>query len=198
MHKSKKKPEQNNKHEGEYFLMKIYTKTGDDGTTGLIGNKRVLKNNSRIISYGSVDELNAMLGLVLTDKLDDDIKNLLITIQNQLFIAGADLSNPNLEDSKIRITPDIIENIENNIDKFELELPPLTNFVLPGGNSASSRLHLARTIARRAESNIVSLMKEENINQNCLKYMNRLSDLFFVLARVVNKRSGIPDTIWKP
>lgn len=177
--------------------MKIYTKTGDDGTTGLQGNSRVSKSNPRIIAYGTIDEANAVLGIVLSYELDNDIAHLLNLIQNELFLVGADLSNPNLEDKKNRITSDRISHLEKNIDKYEEELSPLTNFILPGGNIMASQLHHVRTIIRRAERCIISLSEQEEINDNCIKYVNRLSDLFFVLGRVVNKRNGYKDIIWK-
>ncbi|MBS3922215.1 MAG: cob(I)yrinic acid a,c-diamide adenosyltransferase [Nitrosarchaeum sp.] len=177
--------------------MKIYTKTGDDGTTGLQGNSRVSKANSRIIAYGSIDESNAVLGIVLSYEIDPDIAFLLKSIQNELFVVGADLSNPNLNDKKNRVTLDMILNLEKNIDKYEAELTPLSNFILPGGNILASNIHHVRTIIRRAETNIVILNQQEKINQNCIKYVNRLSDLFFVLGRVLNKRNGQKDIIWK-
>jgi cob(I)alamin adenosyltransferase len=178
--------------------LKIYTKTGDDGTTGLQGGKRVSKSDLRILAYGGVDEANSYLGIVLSDELDSDIKELLTRIQNELFVAGSDLSNPNLADTKNRITDSMIENLEKNIDKFENELAPLTNFILPGGHKTASYLHLARTVSRRAETNIIALAEKDKINPSCQKYINRLSDLLFVLARVVNKRNKTPDVIWKP
>ena len=177
--------------------MKIYTKTGDDGTTGLQGNSRVLKSHPRIIAYGTIDEANAVLGIISSYELDKDIAVLLNLIQNELFIVGADLSNPKLEDEKNRVTSDMIYNLEKNIDKYEEELSPLTNFILPGGNTVASQLHHVRTVIRRAEICIVLLSEQEKINNNCIKYVNRLSDLFFVLGRVSNKRSGQNDIIWK-
>ena len=177
--------------------MKIYTKTGDDGTTGLQGNTRVSKSHPRIIAYGTIDEANAGLGIVLSHKLDKDIAMLLNLIQNELFVVGADLSNPNLENQKNRVTLDMIDNLEKNIDKYEKELPSLTNFILPGGNIIASQLHHVRTVIRRAETYLVLLSEQEKINNNCIKYVNRLSDLFFVLGRILNKRSGQKDIIWK-
>ena len=177
--------------------MKIYTKTGDDGTTGLQGNSRVSKSHPRIIAYGTIDEANAVLGIISSYELDKDIAVLLNLIQNELFIVGADLSNPKLEDEKNRVTSDMIYNLEKNIDKYEEELSPLTNFILPGGNTVASQLHHVRTVIRRAEICIVLLSEQEKINNNCIKYVNRLSDLFFVLGRVSNKRSGQNDIIWK-
>ncbi|NOS61507.1 MAG: cob(I)yrinic acid a,c-diamide adenosyltransferase [Nitrosarchaeum sp.] len=177
--------------------MKIYTKTGDDGTTGLQGNSRVSKSHPRIIAYGIIDEANAGLGIALSHKLDKDISTLLNLIQNELFVVGADLSNPNLNDQKNRVTTDMINNLEKNIDNYEKELPPLTNFILPGGNIVASQLHYVRTVIRRAETCLVLLSEQEKINNDCIKYVNRLSDLFFVLGRVLNKRSGQKDIIWK-
>ncbi|MFI5416717.1 MAG: cob(I)yrinic acid a,c-diamide adenosyltransferase [Nitrososphaerales archaeon] len=178
--------------------MKIYTKTGDDGTTGLQGGKRVSKSDLRIIAYGAVDEANSSLGVALSGSIDADINELLTRIQNELFVAGSDLSNPDLEKPNNRITEQMVENLEKNIDRFEAELNPLTNFILPGGHQIAAHLHMARTIARRAETNVVALSKDERINLHCQKYLNRLSDLLFVLARVVNKRNGTSDIVWKP
>jgi len=177
--------------------LKIYTKTGDDGTTGLQGNSRVSKSHPRIIAYGTIDEANAVLGIVMTYKLDNDIAVLLNLIQNELFLVGADLSNSNLDDKKNRVTSDMIYNLEKNIDKYEEELSPLTNFILPGGNVVAAQLHHVRTIIRRAETCIILLSEKEKINNNCIKYINRLSDLFFVLGRITNKRNGHNDVIWK-
>ena len=177
--------------------MKIYTKTGDDGNTGLQGNYRISKSHPRIISYGTVDEANAALGIVLTNPLDDDISSLLTQIQNDLFLVGADLSNPNLNDVKNRVSLEMIEKIEQHIDKFESELPPLTNFILPGGEPSAAQLHYVRTVVRRAESQTVKLSETDEINSNCIKYLNRLSDLFFVMGRLINKRKNIEDTPWK-
>ena len=177
--------------------MKIYTKTGDDGNTGLQGNFRRAKSHPRIISYGTVDEANAALGMVLTNSLDDDITKILTDIQNDLFLVGADLSNSNLNDSKNRVTLDMVERLERHIDKFELELTPLTNFILPGGNIAAAQLHYVRTVVRRAETQVVQLSEKDEINSNCIKYPNRLSDLFFVMGRLINKRKDRDDIIWK-
>lgn len=177
--------------------MKIYTKTGDDGTTGLIGNLRVKKSNPRIASYGMVDELNAALGMILSSKLGKDIRDLLIKIQNDLFVVGADLANPNLENKINRVTPEMILFLEKEIDGFEVKLMPITYFILPGGDLIASQVHLARAICRRAETNIVHLSELEDINTECLVYMNRLSDLLFVIARTINKRKKISDVAWK-
>jgi len=177
--------------------MKIYTKTGDDGNTGLQGNFRIAKSHPRIVSYGTVDEANAALGMVLTNSLDDDVTKILTDIQNDLFLVGADLSNSNLNDVKNRVTLDMVERLERHIDKFELELTPLTNFILPGGNIAAAQLHYVRTVVRRAETQVVQLSEKDEINSNCIKYLNRLSDLFFVMGRLINNRNDKEDILWK-
>ncbi|MDH5431187.1 MAG: cob(I)yrinic acid a,c-diamide adenosyltransferase [Nitrosopumilus sp.] len=177
--------------------MKIYTKTGDDGNTGLQGNYRISKSHPRIISYGTVDEANAALGVVLSNSLDEDIRMILTEIQNDLFLVGADLSNPNLNDVKNRVSLDMIEKLEHYIDKFESELPPLTNFILPGGDVSAAQLQYVRTVVRRAESQTVQLSEKDEINSNCIKYLNRLSDLFFVIGRLINKRKNKDDIPWK-
>ena len=176
--------------------MKIYTKTGDDGNTGLQGNLRISKSHPRIISYGTVDEANAALGIVLVNSLDDDISAILNKIQNDLFLVGADLSNPNLNDVKNRVSLEMIKNLEQHIDKFELELPQLTNFILPGGDPSAAQLHYVRTVVRRSETLVVQLTEKDEINSNCIKYLNRLSDLLFVIARVINMRKGKKDILW--
>ncbi|MGY5149213.1 MAG: cob(I)yrinic acid a,c-diamide adenosyltransferase [Candidatus Nitrosopumilus sp. bin_68KS] len=177
--------------------MKIYTKTGDDGNTGVQGNLRISKSHPRIIAYGTVDEANASLGIVLTHSLDSDIANLLTLIQNDLFLVGSDLSNPNLNDIKNRVSLEMIQNLESTIDKFESELPPLTNFILPGGENAAAQLHYVRTIVRRAETHVVQLSEKDEINSNCIIYLNRLSDLLFVVSRLINKRKNKDDILWK-
>ncbi|MFB5623101.1 MAG: cob(I)yrinic acid a,c-diamide adenosyltransferase [Nitrosarchaeum sp.] len=177
--------------------MKIYTKTGDSGTTGLQGGFRVSKSHPRIMAYGAIDETNAGLGLALSHKLDQDITTLLTQIQNELFVVGSDLSNPDSDNKKNRVTLDMILNLEKHIDKYEEELPPLTNFILPGGNIIAAQIHYVRTVIRRAETYMILLNEQEKINQNCIKYVNRLSDLFFVLGRVLNKRNNQKDIIWK-
>ena len=178
--------------------MKIYTKTGDDGNTGLQGDFRISKSHSRIMAYGTVDEANATIGIVLTNTLDDDIRQVLTQIQNELFLLGSDLSNQNLNDLKNRISLDKVEKLEEFIDKFELELSPITNFILPGGNVAAAQIHQVRTIVRRAETLVVKLSDKNEINSNCIKYLNRLSDLMFVMGRLINKRNDVEDIIWKP
>ena len=177
--------------------MKIYTKTGDDGNTGLQGNYRIAKSHPRILAYGTVDEANAALGIVLTNVLDKDIDDILTKIQNDLFLVGADLSNPNLNDVKNRVSLEMVKTLEESIDKFESELPQLTNFILPGGDVAAAQLHYVRTVIRRAETQTVYLSEKDEINSNCIKYLNRLSDMFFVMGRLINKRKDRKDVPWK-
>ena len=177
--------------------MKIYTKTGDDGTTGLIGNKRVKKSNPRIASYGMVDELNASIGIVLSSKLGKDLHDLLTKIQNDLFVVGADFANPNLSNKSNRVTSEMVLFLEKEIDRLEEKLSPITFFILPGGDLVASQVHLARAICRRVEVNVVNLSEVDKINNECLVYMNRLSDLLFVIARTINKRKKISDVAWK-
>lgn len=178
--------------------MKIYTKTGDDGTTGLQGGNRISKSNIRIQAYGTIDELNASIGLILSRKFDDELEKLLRDIQNDLFVVGSDLSNRDLSSKENRVTSEMVENIEKNIDLLENELPPITNFILPGGHEIASLFHISRTITRRAETQVISLDESGIVNEECKKYLNRLSDLLFVIARIVNKKNGVEDVIWKP
>ena len=189
-------------------LNKIYTRTGDDGSTGLADGSRVLKHSLRPQAYGTVDELNASLGLVflcLDNKKDEnvfnDIKVLIRGIQNDLFDLGADLSTPISKAKQnykpLRITENQIIKIEEKIDEYNDELKPLNSFILPGGSEAASLIHLSRTIARRAERDVSLLSSEEEINKNSLVYLNRLSDLLFVLSRVLNE-NGLNDVLWVP
>jgi len=180
------------------FYMKIYTKTGDDGKTSLFDNTRVWKSHERIMSYGGVDELNSALGIALSLDLDTEIKSILIKIQNDLFIVGSDLANPNMSKTKIRTTEGMIKYLEEKIDELESELPELINFVIPGGTLLASILHMSRTITRRVETHVIALSQNNKVSKNASIYLNRLSDLLFVLARSVNKRKNISDTIWKP
>jgi len=177
--------------------MKIYTKTGDEGKTSLFDNSRVWKSDERIMSYGAVDELNSSIGIALSLELDNEIKEILIKLQNDLFIVGSDLANPNMANKKIRTTEEMIIFLEQKIDLLEPQLKPLTSFILPGGTLLASILHLSRTISRRAETHVVALSKSEDINKEAVIYLNRLSDLMFILARIVNNRKKMPDIIWK-
>jgi len=177
--------------------MKIYTKTGDDGKTSLFDNSRVWKSHERIIAYGTVDELNSAIGLAISMDLDRQIKEILIRIQNDLFIVGSDLANPDMSDTKIRTAESMTLSLENDIDTLESELSELNSFILPGGTLISSILHLSRTISRRAETSVIALSQKEEINKIAVMYLNRLSDLLFVLARTMNKRKNIDDVVWK-
>jgi len=178
--------------------VKIYTKTGDEGKTSLFDNSRVWKSHDRIMSYGSVDELNSALGILSSFDLEPEIQETINRIQNDLFVVGSDLANPDMSNTKIRTTNDMVEYLEEKIDKFETELPDLVSFILPGGILVSSILHLSRTVARRAETHIVALSRKEEINKISGVYLNRLSDLLFVLARITNKRKDVDDIVWKP
>ena len=189
-------------------LNKIYTRTGDDGSTGLADGSRVLKHSLRPQAYGTVDELNASLGLVflcLDNQKDEnvfnDIKVLIRGIQNDLFDLGADLSTPISKAKQnykpLRITENQIKKIEEKIDEYNDKLKPLNSFILPGGSEAASLIHLSRTIARRAERDVSLLSSEEKINKHSLVYLNRLSDLLFVLSRVLNE-NGLNDVLWVP
>tara|TARA_Y100000590_G_scaffold111585_1_gene127223 strand:+ start:1923 stop:2459 length:537 start_codon:yes stop_codon:yes gene_type:complete len=177
--------------------MKIYTKTGDEGKTSLFDNSRVWKSHNRIMSYGAVDELNSSLGIARSLELDDEIKKILIKIQNDLFIVGSDLANPDMSKKDMRTTNEMISYLEDKIDLLEPQLPELASFILPGGDLLASILHLSRTISRRAETHVVALLQNEEINNNAGIYLNRVSDLLFVLARIVNHRKNISDIVWK-
>lgn len=180
--------------------MKIYTKTGDKGTTSLFGGKRVSKDSLRIDAYGTVDELNAAIGVAITECVSDLVQETLRKIQNDLFVAGGDLAAPN-ENNKInipRLNEKMVEYLESKIDQFDLELEELKRFILPGGTKGSAHLHFARTVCRRAERKVVELDEREQINKEIVKYLNRLSDLLFVLARLENSVNDVPDDEWYP
>jgi cob(I)alamin adenosyltransferase len=182
--------------------MKIYTKTGDKGETGLFGGERVSKSISRLNAYGTIDELNSFIGLAITEIKCDEIKNILIDLQNKLFVVGSDLATPETEKNKnlkITRTPNsYIAEAEKAIDDSEARLDELKNFILPGGSKGAALLHVCRTISRRAEREVVALKNTEHIGENIIIFLNRLSDLFFVLSRFENKYSKIPDTKWIP
>jgi cob(I)alamin adenosyltransferase len=181
--------------------MKIYTKTGDNGTTGLFGGKRVNKNDLRIDAYGTIDELNSMLGVTDTEVKTAEIKEEINIIQNELFVVGSDLSSPVSSEPKKfdvpRINDSHIERIEKRIDYFQDQLPELKSFILPGGNKGASLLHLSRSICRRSERKIAALSQNENIGNFILKFVNRLSDFLFVLARFENFKTDTPEVKWK-
>lgn len=178
--------------------MKIYTKTGDQGETGLFGGPRVRKDHPRIEAYGAVDELNAVLGLVRAESPPEEIDLLLAEIQNRLFDVGAELATPDPERmGTVGVGPTHISRLEATIDRFESRLEPLKAFILPGGTLAAASLHLARTVCRRAERRLISLAASETISQSLLIYLNRLGDLLFVLAREANRVAGRPDVPWE-
>ena len=167
--------------------MKIYTRTGDKGETGLFGSARISKDSPRVRAYGDIDELNSVLGLVRASTKDTEIGMLLERLQRDLFAAGADLASPSKDSNSVpRINQDMITGLEKTIDVLQERLPPLKVFILPGGGETGARLHFARSVARRAERNIITLSKIENVNKNLIPYFNRLSDLLFVMARSVN------------
>lgn len=174
-------------------LSKIYTRTGDDGSTGLGDGSRVPKDDRRVEAYGTVDELNSLIGLVLaSDELSTDIEDCLIRIQHQLFDLGGELCIP----GTTAITADAVRGLESTLDAFNTDLPPLTEFVLPGGIHEAAVCHVARAVCRRAERRVCTLAREENINENAVKFLNRLSDLLFVLARTLNRQAGEAEPLW--
>ena len=176
--------------------MKIYTKTGDDGTTGIQNGARISKTDSRIQAYGMVDEINSFLGIILSKLDEKDLVNLITKIQNDLFLVGSDLSNPDLKNTQNRVNDEMIKTLEENIDNLEKKLPPITNFILPGGHEIAALVHVSRSITRRAEIFVIFLSEKEKINNNCIIYLNRLSDLLFVIARTINQRKNVKDIIW--
>ncbi|WP_019037068.1 cob(I)yrinic acid a,c-diamide adenosyltransferase [Psychroflexus tropicus] len=182
--------------------MKIYTKTGDKGTTSLFGGKRVAKHNIRIDSYGTVDELNANLGLVRDQDLDEKSKAGLVVIQEKLFTVGAILASDPAKasnDAKVpKLKDEDIQFLEDEIDRMNEELPPMTHFVLPGGHVAVSHCHVSRTVCRRAERICAALFNLEPFDDRVLKYLNRLSDYLFVLARSVAKQKNADEVKWIP
>jgi len=177
--------------------MKIYTKTGDKGETSLFGGQRVLKNDLRVECYGTVDELNSVLGLAVTEITESEIIKVIQKIQNDLFDLGSELATPINKKSIPRISSGNISYLEKSIDKFEKQLPELKQFILPGGTKGASLLHLARSVCRRGERLVVSLSKNVSISDDIVIYLNRLSDLLFVLARFENFVQNFPDINWE-
>lgn len=197
--------------------MKIYTKTGDRGTTSLFGGKRINKNSPRVAAYGAVDELNSLIGVVMAEvsrldytpgvgsrrRLENTpgvgiVLKKLTRIQQELFVLGADLATPReVKVESQSVKKSFITRLEREIDKWTSDLPPLRHFILPGGARAGSLLHLARSVARRGEREIVKLSSEEKINPHVLPYINRLSDWLFTLARYVNKIDHVKETPWR-
>ena len=173
-------------------LSKIYTRTGDDGSTGLGDGSRVAKESARVTAYGTVDEANSAIGLLLAAEVPDDIRELLTTVQHQLFDLGGELCIP----GHAAIDDADIERLEQQLDHHNEALPPLADFILPGGGEAAARCHVARTVVRRAERETVALSRNEDIRPQAIRYLNRLSDLLFVLARVLARASGHGEVIW--
>lgn len=178
--------------------MKLYTKHGDDGSTGLIGGTRVPKNNPRVAAYGDVDETNAAIGIVLAGCNDDQTVATLRRIQAELFVLGAELATPAGEQPRFRIGESHVKQLEQWIDAASAEVTPLRNFVLPCGTATAAGLHLARTVCRRAERAVVALAQMQPVGQWVIVYLNRLSDLLFALARQANKRANVADIPWHP
>lgn len=176
-----------------YRLSKIYTRTGDDGTTGLGNGTRVNKDSMRVEAYGTVDELNSIIGLLLTHSLPDDIHECLIDVQHRLFDLGGELCMP----GHTAISNDHVIGLEYLLDDLNRKLTPLKDFILPGGTPAAALCHVARTVCRRAERRVVNLSKHETIAGLSIKYLNRLSDLLFVMARTLNAHAGHRDILWE-
>ena len=180
-------------------ITKVYTRTGDDGTTGLGSRRRVPKDSARIASYGTVDELNSHIGVAMAAGLDRELMKALAGIQNDLFHLGSDLCIP--EEDKVKMNAPKIEQrhidaLEQLMDRLSEALTPLENFVLPGGAPGAAQLHVARTVCRRAEREVIALRRTEAVGPFTVPYLNRLSDALFVMARYENKKKGIADLLW--
>ncbi|NQV42832.1 MAG: cob(I)yrinic acid a,c-diamide adenosyltransferase [Candidatus Marinimicrobia bacterium] len=176
-------------------LTKIYTRTGDKGNTRLANGEEVSKDSSRVAAYGDVDELNSVIGLVLTEKPHEKLESALSSIQHTLFDLGGELASDGMIEGLV--TDQHVLSLEQHIDEMNMELPPLEEFILPGGTKSASMLHLARTVCRRAERSIITLNQSETVAPKIIEYINRLSDLLFVMARFENQRSGNQEVYWK-
>ena len=174
-------------------LSRIYTRTGDDGTTGLGDGTRVAKDSARVTSYGAVDELNSAIGIVLACDISDRVREALTQVQHDLFDLGGELCIPGM--AMVRAAD--IDRLEHTLDAFNEDLPPLKEFILPGGGMAAAQCHLARAICRRAERATVTLSHHDAVRPDAIHYLNRLSDLLFVLARVLARASGHGETLWQ-
>jgi cob(I)alamin adenosyltransferase len=180
-------------------LTRIYTRGGDQGETSLGDGSRVSKLDCRIGAFGTVDELNAQIGLALAGELPAEFRTVLGRVQNELFDVGADLSVPyGVGDGRLRVTDGLIAQLERDCDRLNADLPELKSFVLPGGTEAAARLHVARTVCRRAEREALATSHEVEINPLVLVYLNRLSDLLFILARAANAAAGRDEPLWRP
>ncbi len=173
-------------------LSKIYTRTGDDGSTGLGDGSRVAKDSLRVEAYGTVDEANSCIGLVMASDVPEDIRTLLTAVQHQMFDLGGELCIP----GHAAIDDDDVERLEQHLDRYNDDLPPLKDFILPGGGEAAARCHIARTVVRRAERETVALSRVEAVRPQAIRYLNRLSDLLFVLSRVLARASGHGEVLW--
>jgi cob(I)alamin adenosyltransferase len=181
--------------------IKIYTKTGDDGTTGLLGGSRIEKYNVRLEAYGTIDELNSVLGVLRTLNIPEDLSDIIIYVQNTLFNIGSRLASDEHGDSftsSLALSDKHIAFIETAIDRMEDELPELKNFIIPGGDPAAANCHVARTICRRAERRIVEFSGQNKVQPEIIKFINRLSDLLFVMARKLNFVNNVQEMRWMP
>jgi len=174
-------------------LSKIYTRTGDDGTTGLGDGSRINKDSLRVEAMGDVDELNSVIGIMMTERMPDTLGAALTLIQHDLFNVGGEICIPGY----VILQQSRIDDLEQVIDTLNENLPPLKEFILPGGTKAAAYCHLARTVCRRAERKLVELHRNEKVTDISLQYLNRLSDLLFVLCRTINKEAGVSDVLWK-
>ncbi|WP_395792178.1 cob(I)yrinic acid a,c-diamide adenosyltransferase [Aquimonas sp.] len=174
-------------------LSKIYTRTGDDGSTGLGDGSRVAKDSARVGAYGTVDELNSNIGVLLAQNLPDTLREPLVSIQHQLFDLGGELCIP----GHAAIFDADIDRLENILDALNADLPPLKDFILPGGSAAAAHAHVARTVCRRAERDVVSLARHDAVRPQAIRYLNRLSDLLFVMARVLARVDGASEVLWQ-
>jgi cob(I)alamin adenosyltransferase len=179
-------------------LTRIYTRGGDAGETSLGDGSRVSKLDCRIGAFGTVDELNSALGVVLAGELPEELREPLVRLQNELFDVGADLSVPWGVGDRLRVEQSMVDRLEALCDAFNAGLPELRSFVLPGGSEAAARLHVARTLCRRAERDVLAGAREVELNPLVLVYLNRLSDLLFILARAANAAAGRDEPLWKP
>jgi cob(I)alamin adenosyltransferase len=179
-------------------MPRMYTRTGDRGETGLFSGERVPKNSLRVEAYGTVDELSCWIGYTRSLIEDDEVDATLERIQQDLFLAGAELATRRKESRlpRVQVTQAMVERLDEEIDRLDAQLPPLSTFIIPAGDRVATALHVARTIARRAERRTVTLAQNETLNPVLVSYLNRLSSLLFVLARVVNKRAGVEEKKW--
>jgi len=182
-------------------LAKIYTRRGDDGSTGLFGGPRVRKDDLRVVAYGDVDELNSALGMAREDLPEGDLRSLIDSFQSELFDLGAELATPDAAQAPKevpRVSSQSVARLEREIDRLTEELPPMKNFILPGGSRSGAVLHFCRTVCRRAERKVVELADSTPVSAEALAYLNRLSDLLFVMARAANLRAGGREIPWTP